>query len=141
MKGEERYKLFYELAKELSKCEIESCNSKAEYYDEMTEIIVYDVLSNETLKKIARREINRVIDQVNDSQIINCKIEVGDDTMDWLVAQIDGNATGARSVQRLIEATVSRKISDSFIHGKIKDGGEYTLSVGDDNTLGLKSVA
>ena len=83
----------------------------------------------------------RVIDQVNASQIINCKIEVGDDTMDWLVAKIDGHATGARSVQRLIEATVSRKISDGFIHGTIKDGGEYTLFVDEDNTLGLKSVA
>jgi ATP-dependent Clp protease ATP-binding subunit ClpC len=113
---------------------------RREFIDRL-EIVVFDVLSANTLKKIARREINRVIDQVNASQIINCKIEVGDDTMDWLVAKIDGQATGARSVQRLIEATVSRKISDCFIHGKIKDGGEYTLSVGEDNTLGLKSVA
>jgi ATP-dependent Clp protease ATP-binding subunit ClpA len=113
---------------------------RREFIDRL-EIIVFDVLSDNTLKKIARREINRVIDQVNASQIINCKIDVGDDTMDWLVAQIDGQATGARSVQRLIEATVSRKISDGFIHGNIKDGGEYTLSVGEDNTLGLNSVA
>ncbi len=113
---------------------------RREFIDRL-EIVVFDMLSENTLKKIARREINRVIDQVNASQIINCKIEAGNDTMDWLVGQIDGKATGARSVQRLIEATVSRKISDGFIHGKIKDGGEYVLAVGDDNTLGLKSVA
>jgi ATP-dependent Clp protease ATP-binding subunit ClpC len=111
---------------------------RREFIDRL-EIIVYDTLSDETLKKIARREINRVIDQVNASQIIDCKIDAEDDTMDWLVAQIDAKATGARSVQRLIEATVSRLISESFIHGKIKDGGEYALAVDDTNTLDLKS--
>jgi ATP-dependent Clp protease ATP-binding subunit ClpA len=111
---------------------------RREFIDRL-EIIVYDVLSDETLKKIARREINRVIDQVNASQIIDCKITAEDATMDWLVGQIDAKATGARSVQRLIEATVSRLISESFIHGKIKDGGEYALAVDNNNTLDLKS--
>lgn len=111
---------------------------RREFIDRL-EIIAFDSLSDNTLKKIARREIGRVIDQVNNSQIINCKIDVEDDTMEWLIARIDAQTTGARSVQRLVESTVSRLISESFIHGKIKDGGSYSLFVGDDDAVDLKS--
>jgi len=111
---------------------------RREFIDRL-EIISFDSLSEATLKKIARREIGRVIDQVNNSQIINCNIDVGDDTMGWLVGRIDAETTGARSVQRLVESTVSRLISESFIQGRIQNGGEYSLSVGDDDNLGLVS--
>lgn len=111
---------------------------RREFIDRL-EIIVFDRLSDNTLKRIARREINRVINQVNTSQIIQCNIEVEDDTMDWLIGKIDSQSTGARSVQRLVESTVSRLISDSFIRGKIETGGRYALCVGQDNTLDLKS--
>jgi ATP-dependent Clp protease ATP-binding subunit ClpA len=59
--------------------------------------------------------------------------------MEWLVSQIDAQTTGARSVQRLIEASVSRLISESFIQGRIKDGGEYLLFVDETNALAIKS--
>ena len=111
---------------------------RREFIDRL-EIIVFDTLSPATLKKIARREINRVIGQVNNSQIINCKLAVDDGTMEWLVSQIDAQTTGARSVQRLVEASVSRLISESFIQGRIKDGGEYLLFVDDKNALAIKS--
>jgi ATP-dependent Clp protease ATP-binding subunit ClpA len=111
---------------------------RREFIDRL-EIIAFDSLSDNTLKKIARREIGRVIDQVNNSQIINCKIDVEDDTMEWLIGRIDAQTTGARSVQRLVESTVSRLISESFIQGKIKDGGSYALFVGDDDAVDLKS--
>jgi ATP-dependent Clp protease ATP-binding subunit ClpC len=111
---------------------------RREFIDRL-EIIVFDSLSNDTLKKIARREINRVIDQVNNSQIINCKIDVADDTMEWIVSKIDAQTTGARSVQRLVESSVSRLISESFIQGKIKDGGAYSLFVGEGDALDLTS--
>ena len=111
---------------------------RREFIDRL-EIIVFDTLSPATLKKIARREINRVIGQVNNSQIINCKLAVDDGTMEWLISQIDAQTTGARSVQRLVESSVSRLISESFIQGRIKDGGEYLLFVDDKNALAIKS--
>ncbi len=59
--------------------------------------------------------------------------------MNWLIGRIDAQTTGARSVQRLVESTVSRLISDSFIKGKIKAGGDYSLCVGEGDALDLKS--
>jgi ATP-dependent Clp protease ATP-binding subunit ClpC len=107
---------------------------RREFIDRL-EVIVYDRLSKETLKKIARREINRVIAQVNSSDIIRCNIAVEDETMEWLVSKIDSRATGARSVQRLVEANVSRLISDGFIKGTIAQQGTYRLVVADNNAL------
>jgi ATP-dependent Clp protease ATP-binding subunit ClpC len=73
--------------------------------------------------------VDRVIDQVNASSIMDCKINVDDATMEWLTARVDSRTTGARSIQRLVESTVSRLISDSFIKGDITSHGTYKLHV------------
>ena len=110
---------------------------RREFVDRL-EIIPFGRLGNETLKKIANREIDRVIDQVATSEIITCGIEVEDATMEWIISQIDSRTTGARSVQRLVESTVSRVIGDSFINETIKAGGNYRLHVGTDGSLKLE---
>jgi ATP-dependent Clp protease ATP-binding subunit ClpA len=96
------------------------------------EIIPFDSLSERTLQRIARREVDRVISQVNSSTIIDCTIEVDDDTMEWLTTKVDSGATGARSIQRLVDATVSRLFSDRYIKGEIKSNGRYRLCVHED---------
>jgi ATP-dependent Clp protease ATP-binding subunit ClpC len=110
---------------------------RREFVDRL-EIIPFGRLGNETLKKIAQREINRVVDQVATSEIITCKIEVEEATMEWLISQIDSKTTGARSVQRLVESTISRVIGDSYINGRIKTGGNYRLHVDEDGSLRLE---
>ncbi|NIO02203.1 MAG: AAA domain-containing protein [Candidatus Latescibacteria bacterium] len=110
---------------------------RREFVDRL-EIIPFSRLSNDTLKRIAHREIDRVINQVATSEIITCSISVEDATMDWIISQIDSRTTGARSVQRLVEGTISRVISDSYIKGSIKSGGNYKLCVGDDGSLKIK---
>jgi len=107
---------------------------RREFVDRL-EIIPFGRLSDKTLKRIAHREIERVINQVAKSEIITCNISVEDATMEWLISQIDSRTTGARSVQRLVEGTVSRVIGDSFIKGKIKSGGEYKLYVEEDGSM------
>jgi ATP-dependent Clp protease ATP-binding subunit ClpC len=101
---------------------------RREFVDRL-EIIPFDSLGDTTLKRIARREVDRVIDQVNASTIIDCNIEVDDATMEWLTAKVDSSTTGARSIHRLVESTVSRLISDSFIRGDITSRGNYRLHV------------
>ncbi len=113
---------------------------RREFVDRL-EIIPFARLGDKTLHKIALREINRVIDQVNTSEILNCGIAVDPATMDWVIARIDSRNTGARSVQRLVEGMVSRLIGDSFIQGEIKSGGNYKLFVGRDDTLAIESSA
>ena len=109
---------------------------RREFIDRL-EIIVYERLSGNTLKKIARREISRVLDQVNKSEILKCHIEVSDAAIEWLVSKIDDQTTGARSVQRLVESNVSRLISDGFIRGIIVDGNSYVLHVLENRSLGI----
>jgi ATP-dependent Clp protease ATP-binding subunit ClpC len=101
---------------------------RREFVDRL-EIIPFDSLGGTTLERIARREVDRVISQVNASTIIDCNISVDDATMEWLTAKVDSGTTGARSIHRLVESTVSRLISDSFIRGDIKSKGTYRLRV------------
>ncbi|MCP4570760.1 MAG: ATP-dependent Clp protease ATP-binding subunit [bacterium] len=107
---------------------------RREFVDRL-EIVPFGRLGDRTLEKILHREIDRVIAQVADSEIITCDIALGDDTMAWLISQIDSRTTGARSVQRLVEGTVSRVIGDGYIEGAIESGGKYVLSVGDDGAM------
>lgn len=101
---------------------------RREFIDRL-EIIPFDTLGGGTLQRIARREVDRVIDQVNSSTIIDCNIAVDDASMEWLTAQVDSGTTGARSIHRLVESSVSRLISDSYIRGDITNKGKYRLSV------------
>jgi ATP-dependent Clp protease ATP-binding subunit ClpC len=110
---------------------------RREFVDRL-EIIPFGRLSNNTLKKIAHREIDRVIKQVATNEIITCSISVEDATMEWIISQIDSGTTGARSVQRLVEGTISRVIGDSYIKGRIKSGGNYKLFVRDDGSLRIE---
>ena len=70
-----------------------------------------------------------MVSQVNDSDILKCKIEFDDDVVKWLVSRIDSKATGARSVQRLVEGSMSRLIGDSFVNGTLAEGKIYRLRI------------
>ncbi len=110
---------------------------RREFIDRL-EIIPFDPLGEQTLQRIARREVDRVISQVNASAIMGCKIDVDGGTMAWLTARVDRRTTGARSIQRLVESTVSRLISDSYIKGDIKSRTAYRLCVEGDQ-LAIRS--
>lgn len=107
---------------------------RREFIDRL-EIIAFDALGEETLKRITRREVSRIIDQVNRSEIMRCSIEIDDHVFVWLTGKIDSHTTGARSVQRLVDSTVSRVISDGFIKGVVRSGGKYLLSIGSEGIL------
>ena len=57
--------------------------------------------------------------------------------MEWLVSRIDGHSTGARSVQRLVEATVSRTIGEAFLNGNLESGKSYEFVVRGTEGLGI----
>ena len=67
-----------------------------------------------------------------EGRILDCEIGVDQAMMVWLVNQIDGDSTGARSVQRLVEATVSRTIGNAFLRGAIEPGKHYELTLDGD---------
>jgi ATP-dependent Clp protease ATP-binding subunit ClpC len=107
---------------------------RREFIDRL-EIIPFNALGPGTLNKIAMREINRVIKQVNESDVFKCRLSLDESVVAWVTTQIDARTTGARSVQRLVEGTVSRLIGDHFIRGDLSSEKEYRLHINDRNAL------
>jgi ATP-dependent Clp protease ATP-binding subunit ClpA len=101
---------------------------RREFIDRL-EIILFSALEQRTLARIALREIKRVISQVNESDIMRCELKVEDEVADWITGRVDSESNGARSVQRLVEGSISRLIADRFIQGEIQPGRSYILGV------------
>jgi ATP-dependent Clp protease ATP-binding subunit ClpC len=112
---------------------------RREFIDRL-EIIPFGALMPETLNKIALREIRRVMKQTNESDIFKCELDFSDHVVTWVTSNIDAKITGARSVQRLVEGSVSRLIGDHFIRGTLAPGKKYVLQVNDQNQLEIKGV-
>jgi ATP-dependent Clp protease ATP-binding subunit ClpA len=113
---------------------------RREFIDRL-EIIPFNALGTETLNRIAKREIDRVIKQVNESDIFKCRLELDESVVKWVTSQIDIRTTGARSVQRLVEGSVSRLIGDHFIQGALSADKKYKLTVGKENNLEIQETA
>jgi len=110
---------------------------RREFLDRL-EIIPFAALGKNTLNRIASREIQRVIRQVNESEIFKCQIEVQDDVTNWVAGHIDSRATGARSVQRLVEGSISRLIANYFMQGTFSSQHNYVLCVNKENQLEIR---
>jgi len=107
---------------------------RQEFLDRL-EIVPFARLGRETLNKIARREIDAIISRVNSNDIFRCRLDLADDVLAWITARVDLASTGARSVQRLVERSISRRISDGLVSGTLAPGCGYRLSVDEQSEL------
>jgi ATP-dependent Clp protease ATP-binding subunit ClpA len=112
---------------------------RREFIDRL-EIIPFNALGSDTLNKIAKREIERVIRQVKESDVFKCMLGLDDKVIGWVTSKIDIRTTGARSVQRLVEGSVSRLIGDKFIQGALSPDKEYQLTVNKENELEIQET-
>jgi ATP-dependent Clp protease ATP-binding subunit ClpC len=112
---------------------------RREFIDRL-EVIPFNALGPETLNRIALREINRVVSQANESDILKCKIEFGDEVVTWVTSRIDSKETGARPVQRLVEGSVSRLIGDYFVAGKLVPRSAYVMRVDSRDSLEISEA-
>ena len=113
---------------------------RKEFIDRLS-IIPFGPLGHNTLKKIASREIKRIISQAENSGILKCKINIADDILEWLTKRIDSKTTGARSVQRLVDGSIAQLISDKFLENKIRAGQEYIMSVNESDIVDIKKIS
>jgi len=112
---------------------------RREFLDRL-EIVPFAALGPDTLRRIALREIRRVMKQANESDVFRCEIDSDDKVVDWITSRIDSRTTGARSVQRLVESSVSRLIGDHFIRGTLVAGHRYRLVADEKKVLSIREV-
>ena len=91
-----------------------------EFINRIDEIIVFEPLSDDDLRKITGLLIENLNIHLADRQL---RIEVQPEAVDWIIeATCKDRSYGARPLRRAIQRYVEDPLSEELIRGKLKDG-------------------
>ncbi|MFB3854271.1 MAG: ATP-dependent Clp protease ATP-binding subunit [Vicinamibacterales bacterium] len=99
-----------------------------EFLNRVDEIIVFDALGDEDLRRICQLLVEDVNRHLLDRRL---RIEVGPEVIDWIVqVTCRDRAYGARPLRRAIQKYIEDPLSEELIRGRIKDGEVEVLMDG-----------
>jgi ATP-dependent Clp protease ATP-binding subunit ClpC len=91
-----------------------------EFINRIDEIIVFDALSEDQLREIARIMIHRLNRGLEDQRI---QLQVTDEVCDWLVrTTCQDRSYGARPLRRAIQRHIEDSLSEALIMGPLQKG-------------------
>ena len=102
---------------------------RPEFLNRIDDIIVFQPLTREDLKKIVDLLILEVEKRLADRDI---KLELDDEAKAWLLKEGYEPAYGARPLRRAIQRHVENPLSSRILQGEIKDGDSVVVGVSDD---------
>jgi ATP-dependent Clp protease ATP-binding subunit ClpC len=107
-----------------------------EFINRIDEIIVFDALSEEQLRDIARIMIRRLNESLENRKI---ELLVTDEACAWLVdTTCQDRSYGARPLRRAIQRHIEDALSESLIEGRFEEGRIEVFLEGD--RLGFRDV-
>jgi ATP-dependent Clp protease ATP-binding subunit ClpB len=101
-------------------------NFKPEFLNRLDEIIMFDVLSPESIEKIVGIEIEKVIKRLHQKEI---KLEVNKDVLSYLAKEGYNPQYGARPLKRLIQNKILTPVASLIIKDGIMKGGSICVSL------------
>ena len=108
-----------------------------EFINRLDEIIVFDALSEEQLRSIARIMVERLNLSLTQRGI---HLVVGDDVCAWLVRETAADRSyGARPLRRAIQRHIEDSLSEALIEGRFQDRGRIEVFM-DGDTLSFRSA-
>jgi ATP-dependent Clp protease ATP-binding subunit ClpC len=102
---------------------------RPEFLNRIDDIIVFQPLTREDLKKIVDLLILEVEKRLYDRDI---KLELDNEAKAWLLKEGYEPAYGARPLRRAIQRHVENPMSSRILQGEIKDGDTVVVGVSDD---------
>ena len=105
-----------------------------EFRNRLDGTITFGKLSKEIMMKIVGKFLVELRDMV---QSKNITIKIDDKALDVLVDKGFDPKMGARPLQRVIDKEIKRPLSREMLFGGLKNGGEVTINVNDDNEFTL----
>jgi ATP-dependent Clp protease ATP-binding subunit ClpA len=112
-----------------------------EFRNRLDGVITFNKLGKEIMLKIVGKFLVELKDQVKGK---NVKIEITDETLDYLVDKGFDPKMGARPLQRVIDKEIKRSLARELLFGNLKGGGILLIDVVDNkivlNTKGHKVV-
>jgi ATP-dependent Clp protease ATP-binding subunit ClpC len=102
---------------------------RPEFLNRVDDIIIFQPLTEEQLKKIVDLLILEVEKRLADR---NIKLELDDEAKAWLLKEGYEPAYGARPLRRAIQRYVENPLSSRILQGEIKDGETVVVGVSGD---------
>jgi ATP-dependent Clp protease ATP-binding subunit ClpA len=112
-----------------------------EFRNRLDGVITFNKLGKEIMLKIVGKFLVELKDQVKGK---NVKIEITDETLDYLVDKGFDPKMGARPLQRVIDQEIKRSLARELLFGDLKNGGTLIIDTVDNkivlNTKGHTQV-
>ncbi|ODV61433.1 chaperone ATPase HSP78 ASCRUDRAFT_75450 [Ascoidea rubescens DSM 1968] len=106
-----------------------------EFINRVDEIIVFNRLSKQSLKKIVNIRIKEIQDRLKEKKI---ELKLSEESEQWLVDHGYDPMYGARPLNRLIQKEILNPLARLLIKGQIRHNEDVYIEVNDHNKLVVK---
>jgi ATP-dependent Clp protease ATP-binding subunit ClpA len=103
-----------------------------EFRNRLDATITFAKLGKEVMLKIVGKFLVELKDMVKSK---NVNISVSDEALDYLVEKGFNKKMGARPLQRVIDKEIKRPLSRELLFGKLKDGGDVSINIKDEELI------
>jgi ATP-dependent Clp protease ATP-binding subunit ClpC len=91
-----------------------------EFINRIDEIIVFEALEDDDLRKITRLLVRQLNDNLVDRRL---RIQLADSVVDWIIEQTcKDRSYGARPLRRAIQRYIEDPLSEELIRGHLRSG-------------------
>ncbi|MFH0755570.1 MAG: AAA family ATPase [bacterium] len=103
---------------------------KPEFLNRLDDIIVFDILSEEAIRKIVDIQIEQIKDRLKTKEIF---LQISDEVLNYLAKEGYNPQNGARPLKRLIQDKILNHIASFIISQKISKGGIVIIDMKNGN--------
>ncbi len=98
---------------------------RPEFLNRIDEMVVFDILSQDSIKAIVSLRVAKVIDRLKDKGIL---VKLTDDALSYLAKEGYNPHYGARPLNRLIQTKILNPVATGIIARQISEGDSVTVS-------------
>ncbi len=102
---------------------------KPEFLNRLDDIIVFNNLNKENVKKIAKLLMDELVERLDKNDI---KVSYDDKILDYIVEKGYDKKFGARPLERLIRTDIENELADKILNGDIDRTKKTTITVVND---------
>jgi ATP-dependent Clp protease ATP-binding subunit ClpC len=99
---------------------------RPEFLNRLDEIILFNILSPEVVKEIAKLQIEIVVERLKQKEIV---LKVGNDVIEWLAKEGYDPHYGARPMKRLIQNKILTPVASMIVTNGLQEGGSVLVSM------------
>lgn len=106
-----------------------------EFLNRLDDVIYFNTLTTEDLKKIVRIEIGKFEKNLNE---LGYSLEYDDSVVDYILEQIkDEKEYGARPIMRAIQDSIEAEITDALLTNNYESGHTFEITCGEESKISL----